>query len=815
MDTWPFHLEAGAYGRDALRVREFRGTEQVSEPYSFHIRVEAPQADVATFQRTILGAAARLTFATSDGDVRRVHGVVRKVEATRVSGGDDVTLWLAPRLWTLKRRVNTRIFQDKTVADIVAAVLDEAGVDHEAKLANAHAPRPYCVQYQESDLAFVERILAEEGIFYFFEDPPAGSPLSRQERVVLADSASYAAIPGGEELPFRPEAGMHAPEDHIERFALRSDLRSNSVLARHFEFTNPSLNPSSKERHAEADGPQLGVYTYHFDTIEKQRAVAVAGTQLEQARARQQVGSGATSCRRLVPGMKFRQVEHPVAELNRDYVVLCSEHEGFGPRGASEEMPTYRNTFSCLPSDTPARPRRKRRKLKQVMETAVVVGPEGEEIFTDEHGRIKVQFHWDQQGERNEHSSCFLRVMQPWAGAAYGHLFIPRVGMEVVVTFTGGDVDKPLALGCVYNGASPPPHVLPQHQTRSGIRTQSSPGGNGSNEIMFEDKAGEEQLFIHAQRDMAEVVEHDRTREVKNDETVHVVGSRDVTIDKSNARSVGGNETVVVEGNRMLHVMGNQLVMVDGQGGQAGAGAAAPGMDPAADAAAAAQRAFLDSAISFRASQLARELDPQAQEIIDTAAKLVEQGLQIYQAVTALEQLASAGDTAQPDLAAGVGAIVQQCGGHAKNVGATMVDLASQDDPRLEPLRAAVGARLHRELVDVGSIGQRAQRTLRPQPAGDSAFAEVAPAADGMIRGEGQGGGGADPEVITDGSSTIISGGASVISPDGHSTIVGGALVHLSPGQAIVVAPTVIVVGATVNIVGGAVNIKGGKIELN
>lgn len=841
-----FQLEVGAFGRDALRVLKFRGRERISSPYSFKVDVVAPDVDLGNAEAEMLAQPARLTFENDAGHARRVHGVIRKVRTGRADYRDgsrhQLTLWLAPKLWTLKRKVNSRVFQDKTAAAIVGEILDEAGVEHGSRLVKTYGLRPYCVQYQESDLAFVERVLSEAGIFYFFEDPPLGAPISQTERLVLGDAENYLEMPGGQNLVFRPHGGMNDVADHVERFTFSSDIRSNVVFARHFDFMKPSANPASTHREVDAM-LHLGVYSYHFDTIESERVEALADTQLEQLRMGQRVGRGLTSCRRLVPGTVFQLMDHPLGELNSRYAVLGNKHEGFAPEEVNnhgtEAPPVYCNSFVCVPAHTPARPRRRPRHVQQVMETATVVGPEGEEIFVDEQGRIKVQFHWDLHGQRNDHSSCFLRVMQPWAGAAFGHSFIPRVGMEVVVTFSGGDVDKPLALGCVYNGVAPTPHVLPQHQTRSGIRTQSSPGGRGSNEIMFEDKAGAEQLVIHAQRDLNALVEHDHVRHVKNDENVHVEGNRETAIEKSNARSVTGNETVAIEGSRVVHIMGKELVIVDGGPSVATAAVgaslsfvASPVAGPTrhevalggADVATVGEpfsRAALDAIVSFRASRLPRELDQRADAMVATTTDVVEHGDRLRELVVNFEELAAAqlghaGAGAMIEHAERAGPALRACGDHAARLQTALISLSSEGDGGIASLRDAVQARLHCELLELGMLERRVQGAMR-RPPKEGRWTTGAPAmeGDGIIRGEGEGGGGGDPEVVTGGSTRIVTGGSTIFSHDGHNVQAGPSSLNMLPGGTTLNALTLTISGMTVNVVGGTVNVKGGTIKLN
>jgi type VI secretion system secreted protein VgrG len=261
-------------------------------------------------------------------------------------------------------------------------------------------------------------------------------------------------------------------------------------------------------------------------------------------------------------GMRFELEGHGDAALDAKYVLTRVEHEGFAPEEITSDandtaaQERYRNTFTCAAEDVVFRPARVYPKPKVGgVQTATVTGPAGEEIYTDEHGRIKVQFHWDREGARDEKSSCWVRVMQPWAGAGWGFVWIPRIGMEVVVQFLEGDPDRPLVTGCVYNGQNTPPYALPDEKTKSTIKSNSSPGGGGSNEIRFEDLAGAEEIYLHAQKDFNEVVEHDHTTRVKNHHTN--------TVDVNDTESVGGDQTLTVSGNRTKTVKKDEKTTVE------------------------------------------------------------------------------------------------------------------------------------------------------------------------------------------------------------------------------------------------------------
>lgn len=626
-----FAMEAGGLCDGELRVVGFRGHEAVSRPYRWDVVVELEGIDFEALDVAVLGQPACLDFTLAESVPRLVHGVVsalRRVEASQDGALQRARLRLVPRLALLSRNRVSRIFQDMTVPDIVQEVLSDAGIGVELRLQKRYAPRVYCVQYQESDLEFVSRVLAEEGIFYFFQQPrvrlssPEAAAVVREmaeavgsavvdlgEVVVLADGAGLCppiarpqfadeapTTPGAvPPLTFHPGEGAVPAEHHVSQLARERSVRPQAVLIRDFDFRRPSLDlsasrstvavpPSSGGLHgrdfvevlgdaihrtsrapAAMPVPSLGldprrmtVYEHHGEDEDPEVSRAAANVRFEQVRRRAITTAGASWCRRLSAGHRFRLRGHPSAEFNGEYTAVEVHHVGRtgSTKRTRGEQPAYQNSFTCVPAWAPFRPRPVARVHRQVLETARVVGPPGEEIYTDEHGRIKVQFHWDLTGSHDERSSCWVRVNQAWAGPMWGTQFIPRVGMEVIVSFVGGDQDRPVVLGCLYTGENTPTFTVPGDRTRSGVRTQSSPGGGGFNELSFEDAKGAEQVYLHAERNLDEVV--------RNDHSVHVVQDDATTVGRHQTLSVVGNRKEEVHGDRMLHVKQEHREINDG-----------------------------------------------------------------------------------------------------------------------------------------------------------------------------------------------------------------------------------------------------------
>lgn len=599
-----FTLFAGTYGPGELRVTSFRCSERMSRPFSLDVVVSARGLDPSAIPATLLGRAATLAIPLPDAAPRLFHGVVTRVEPVSVLLHDRTSLRLriSPRLALLRHRQASRIFQNVTVREVLELLLTEMEVPHRFELSSAYPKRAYCLQYEETDLAFLSRLCGEEGIFYRFDhgDEPHGA-----EVVVFADDASaYPPIAGDPVLIHRASdgsGGMRAEENHAQHLSLRWSTKPTSVLLMDHDFQRPLLRleaTAAVPAHGEAQGaitaeltganvaaapparPPGQVHEHHGDYEETDVARRTAGTRLAQYRRRAVVGRGESACRRLASGARFTLEEHDVDTLNGEYVLTRVDHEGATAEAAAGGEPLYRNRFACAPAALPFRPPRPRRRVTQVVETAVVVGPAGQEIHTDGFGRIKVQFHWDRDGKRNEHSSCWIRVSQAWAGAGWGAQFIPRIGMEVLVTFLGGDVDRPIVTGCVYNAVNPPPFSLPANKARSGFVTRSTPGGGGGNELSFQDDGGKEQIRLHAQRDLDEEVrrrhttlvgEHQITEvrghqrnEVSGDQRERVSGDRHGEIQGDQREHVHGRRTLLVERDEERRIVGNRTTTVHG-----------------------------------------------------------------------------------------------------------------------------------------------------------------------------------------------------------------------------------------------------------
>jgi len=552
-----FDFEGGGFSAEDLRVLRVHGTEEISQLYRYEIELASLDAQIDF--ASLVGQNGKLIWRDQEGD-HWVHGVIVAFEQR--GRGQRFTNYhavLVPKVWTLNLRRQSRIFQNLSVPDILEEVLKSAGVPsdlYDLRVTGSYKPRVYCVQYRESDWNFAARLMEEEGIFYFF----------RQEEdthtLVLADSAAAHEPIGGEStLPFRVPGVAVGDREQVHSFRYAQQVRHGAVMLRDFDFKKPSLNLQAK---ATGDAEtELEFYDYPGEYPDLSGGNDLAEIRLQELRAGRFLGTGEGNCTRLVPGFRFTLEDHPRSDFNQEYIVTRVTHRVEQPQAAEEdagegEKNLYLNTFECVPSSVPYRPaRRTRRPRVEGPQTAIVVGPSGEEVHTDEHGRVKVQFHWDREGKKNEKSSCWIRVSQGWAGAGWGMVVLPRLGQEVVVDFLEGDPDRPLITGRVYNGENPPPYALPGEKTKSTWKSNTSLGGGGSNELRFEDAAGSEEIYLHGQKDYNQVIENDRTEDIGHDRSLHVGHDKSEVVDNDKSIEVTANHTEAIGGDKSLKVSGS------------------------------------------------------------------------------------------------------------------------------------------------------------------------------------------------------------------------------------------------------------------
>jgi len=504
---------------------------------------------------TLTSAVASHVTATlhNDDKLRPLDGLVAEIrQLPGDASADRYQLLLRPWLWWLNLASNNRVFQNLSTSDIAKKIFDAHGFsDYKLSLTGTYTAREYCVQYGESDFAFVSRLLEEDGIFWFFTHEDGVHTL------VLADNNdAFPAIPNGPALKYLGQ-DMGGRELHgIRSGQWVLQAVAGVYSANDYAFTTPTTALYSQ---AEAKAGPLTLYEHPGGYSEKSRGDALTKQRVDGLRSQEQRFIGESDCRWLVPGHYFTLSGHDDDSLNSDWVVTTVTHE------ASHEH--YRNRFEAIPKATTYRPPRVTAKPRMHTQTATVVGKSGEEIWTDEHGRIKIQFPWDRDGKNDETSSCWVRVVLPWTGKSFGMQFVPRVGQEVIVTFIDGDPDRPLVSGCVYNGDNTPPWTLPDNQTQSGIKTNSSKGGGGFNALRFEDKKDSEEVFLQAQKDFNTNVLNDATVTIGHDETQTVQNARTRTVKDGDEKVTleKGKRTVEIQtGSDSLDVKDTRTVTVGG-----------------------------------------------------------------------------------------------------------------------------------------------------------------------------------------------------------------------------------------------------------
>ena len=533
-----------------FRVTGFEGEECISKLFQYTLQLanENPGLDLAA----LIGLPAMLFYRDSQGHVfRTVHGIIGTVEQ-----GDTgrrfthYSLQLVSWLNLLTLRRDCRMFQNMDVQEVVTAVFQSAAIarDHfQFHLRNSYGKRLTCVQYRESDYDFVARLLEQEGIFYYFEHSINGHVL-----ILADDAAVHQAMPDTPTLYYRPGPAAGAA-DSVFPFASGHRLRSGAVVLRDYNYLKPRLNQEVRESGDTQRDSGLEVYEYPGAYAVPEEGKHYARLREQALHLESRVIRGASKSRNMITGCRFKLERHPRADLNADYVIRSSRCSASQPQALDADAPVapaqYQCEFTCVPAQLSCIPSLHTPKPRiDGIQTAIVTGPAGEEIYTDEYGRVKVQFHWDRLGGFDEHSSAWVRVAQSSAGTRWGTLFLPRVDQEVVVEFEEGDPDRPVVIGALYHSVHRPPYNLPEHKARTTLRSRSTPGGDTGNELCFDDNKDEEHLLLHASRDFSLRASHDSREFAGNDR--HLIVGRDQleSVDGDKHQQVSGEQVLQIEG---------------------------------------------------------------------------------------------------------------------------------------------------------------------------------------------------------------------------------------------------------------------------
>ncbi|WP_210528257.1 type VI secretion system Vgr family protein [Rubellimicrobium arenae] len=576
---------------DRLAFAALEGHDEISRCFAFALSMVGEDVDVEASD--LLGQGVTVSIGRPE-PVHHLHAIVTDFSYENTALGEArYRATLRPAFWLLSLSTDNRIFQNLTVVQIFEEVLkDYPQVRFDIRLRRSYPPRTYCVQYGESDLDFLQRLLEYEGIFYFFEHERDGHLL------VLADENSrIAPVDGLETVPWQgDERANFLDGDFIVEWSAAQSVRTTRFAHTDYDFEKPSANLMSQAQDkGSLSDPGTEAYAYPGNYVAFARGDDLAELRVEEIQApRHRVRARATAPG-LRSGSSFSLAEFPRRSENGSYLVLRTEYRMWDGQYRSGTAQTGRgNEVGCevrldlQPSDLPFRPERRTPRPRMTgPQTAVVVGPAGAEIFTDKYSRVKVQFHWDRNGRKDADSSCFIRVSSAWAGAGWGFIQIPRIGQEVIVDFLEGDPDQPIITGRVYNAEQMPPYGLPGSATQSGWKSNSSPGGGGWNELRFEDKKGSEEVYFQAEKDHNELVKndesrrighdwkedvghdatqgvgHDRTETVGHDKSTTVRNNRLVEIGANDTEHVGADRSLTVDGDETIHVVGNSTESID------------------------------------------------------------------------------------------------------------------------------------------------------------------------------------------------------------------------------------------------------------
>jgi type VI secretion system secreted protein VgrG len=555
----PFRVKS-SLGDDALLLESFTGFEQMSRPFRFVLRLlsDDPNLDM----KGVLNKPMVLSIKLDEDLERHIHGNVSRFKQLEY-GDDGMTAYeaeIVPWFWFLTLFNDCRIFQNKNVPDIVQQVFKDRGFsDFKLSLMDTYEPREYCVQYRESDFNFVSRLFEEEGIFYYFEHTNEKHTLVLVDRKESLQDSQFQP-----KVRFTPSTGGRLDEDTMSTLEMELSLCPGKASLTDYDFEKPSTDLASSL--ASAEKGEYYDYPGRYKT--KDAGDRYSRIRLEEAEVRLLTVRGQSDCKGLECGYKFTLAEHYRDDANQKYTITGIHHGGRNPSYRSDqrgESFSYSNNLECIAADIPFRPARiSRRPVVEGSQTAVVVGKSGEEIWTDQYGRVKVQFFWDREGKLDENSSCWIRVAHSWAGKQWGAIYTPRIGQEVIVDFLEGDPDRPIITGRVYNADQMPPYTLPDEQTKSTFKSMSSKGGAGFNEFRFEDKKGSEQVFLHGEKDQDIRIKNDRKEWIGQDRHLIVTRDKVQKIGRDLQSSIVQDHVEKVGRDHHLEVVGKEAIKVTG-----------------------------------------------------------------------------------------------------------------------------------------------------------------------------------------------------------------------------------------------------------
>jgi type VI secretion system secreted protein VgrG len=561
---------------DVLCLESFSGHEELGRLFEFEAILLSEKADI-NFD-DVIGHNVTVRLETTKGVTRYFNGLVsRFVQQPSTNYAASYRATIVPWFWLLTRTSDCRIFQNQTVPDIAKAVFTQHGLnDFDVSLLSAsYTPWEYCVQYRETDFNFVSRLLEQEGIFYFFKHE------NGKHTLMLADDSTQLTPFGGygDGISYRPPGTKSTELEHVRDWTLNKELHSGRYVHTDFDFENPKKSLLTVPAIIDRDyaNAKFEIFDYPGEYAQPSDGKDWAKIRIQELQARYEMIHGGGDVRGITAGYTFDLKDMPRSDQNRTYLTVAVNHDihqsGYESQGQAEGGDLYHCSFSVLPATASFRPARMTPKpLIQGPQTAIVVGTAGEEIYTDQYGRVKVKFHWDRYSKGDENSSCWIRVSQAWAGKKWGAIYTPRIGQEVIVEFLEGDPDQPIITGRVYNAVAMPPYALPGEMTKSTVKSNSSKGGQGFNEIRFEDKKGSEQVFIHGEHNMDTRVKNDAFENIGNnrhlvveqDRFEHVKNNRNETVDNDHKESIGNDRNLNVTGKEAVAIGGSKSLTVTG-----------------------------------------------------------------------------------------------------------------------------------------------------------------------------------------------------------------------------------------------------------
>lgn len=550
-------------GEDVLLLVRMSGTEKLGRLFEYNLELASENRQIKA--EDIVGKNVTIRLDLGAGRTRYFNGHVSSFSQLTSAGQlARYRTVVVPWLWFLSRTADCRIFQEKTVPEIIKQIFRDRGfTDFEDGLSGSYRTWEYCVQYRETDFAFVSRLMEQEGIYYYFKHE------NGKHSLVLADSCSaHEPYPEFEEVAYHPADMGTETEECISDWVVETRLQPGSCALQDFDFMNTKKDLKARaitnREHAHAG---FEIYDYPGQYAETGDGEEYAKKRIEELQAQYRVATAKSDSRGVCTGFTFNLVDHPRSDQNGECLITSAKYtirgdEIFSASAGGSEC-TYSCGFTAIDCSQPFRsPRTTAKPSISGPQTAIVVGPSSEEIHTDKYGRVKVKFHWDRYSKADENSSCWIRVAQVWAGKKWGAMYVPRIGQEVIVEFLEGDPDRPIITGRVYNAQAKPPYDLPGNKTMSTLKSNSSKGGDGFNEIRFEDKKGEEQIYIHAEKnldvrvknDRFETVEGDRHLVVENEKFEQVKSHRNEFVEQNHLEEIGQDRNLTVKGKEAKEV---------------------------------------------------------------------------------------------------------------------------------------------------------------------------------------------------------------------------------------------------------------------